>query len=360
MPPPVRIGLVGPDRTQPCGIADYVERLARALGDRCDLAFVPFREALTAPALTECRAILVHYERSLVPGPGFLPRLGARFPGRVYVVPHEVYREDPFAFPYSGLRASFPPWLWIKRAVYRWRHRDYAREARLQAAGYGAHRVIPLSGPNAGILEARSPGKVLQVVPHAYYVPPEAVPGPARTAYFPAAPRAVIGIFGFLNPALDYAQVFDLMAGLDPGISLLILGGPRSEGDLRARLEREAAARGLAERVRITGWLPAEQVGPHLRLCDLFLCPMRFKSNSGSLLHLIHLGRPILAADLPLTRWLKAEGAPIDLYRDALGLRERASAYLSGNARPPANAYRWDFPAVARAYLEAMGVPVDQ
>lgn len=360
MPPP-RIGLVGPDRTQPCGIADYVERLAEALSARCDLAFVPFREALDSPTLSGCRAILVHYERSLVPSPDFLTRLGARFPGRVYVVPHEVYIEDPFAYPYAALRASIPPLLWLKRAVYRWRHRDYARELRLQHEGYGAHRVIPLSGPNAEILEARAPGRILGIVPHAFYVPPESAPAPSREDLFPAAPRAVIGIFGFLNPALDYAQVFDLLAGLDAGVSLLILGGARNAGDLRARLGNEASARGLSGRVRITGWLPPGQVGPHLRLCDLFLCPMRFKSNSGSILHLIHLGRPILAADLPLTRWLNAQGAPIDVYRDAVELRHLASAYLSGNARPPANAYRWDFPAAARAYLEAMGIaPADQ
>ena len=354
MPSP-RIGLIGPDRSQPCGIADYVERLAAALAPECDLVFVPFRDAAASPALGSCRAILVHYERSLVPGPDFLPRLGVRFPGKIYVVPHEVYAEDPFAYPYAALGARFPPLLWLKRARYRWRHREYARERRLQAAGYGAHRVIPLSGPNAAILRARAPGRVLEPVPHASYEPPEGAAAPGRADFFPYGPRAVLGMFGFLNPALDYAQVFDLMAGLDPGAALLILGGPRNGGEMRDRLEAEAAGRGLGERVRITGWLPPEQVGPHLRLCDLFLCPMRFKSNSGSLLHLVHLGRPILAADLPLTRWLKAEGAPLDLYRDAGELRALAGGYLSGNLAPPPNRYRWDFPAAARAYLRAMG-----
>jgi hypothetical protein len=354
MPSLDRIGLIGPDQTQPCGIADYVGRLAAALTAVCDPVFVPFREAPDSPDLAACRAILVHYERSLVPDPGFMIRLGARFPGRVFAVPHEVYAEDPFAYPYASLRSAFPPALWAKRALYRWRHRDYARELRLQAYGYGAHRVIPLSGPNADLLRARAPGKVLATVPLAFHVPPEDVPVPARRDYFPREPLSVLGLFGFLNPAVDYAQVFDLLAGLDPGTHLLILGGPRGEDGLRARIEGEAAARGLAERVRITGWLAPGSLGPHLRSCDLFLAPMRFKSNSSSLLNLIHLGRPILAADLPLTRWLKAEGAPIDLYGDAAGLRALASAYLAGRAQPPPNRYPWDFPAAARAYLRAM------
>jgi glycosyltransferase involved in cell wall biosynthesis len=351
-----RIGLIGPDASQPCGIADYVERLGAALAAECELTFVPFREALASSRLEPCQAILVHYERSLVPDAGFLTRLGARFPGRMFVVPHEVYAEDPFAFPYADLRANFPPWLWLKRALYRRRHREYARERRLQAAGYAAQGVIPLSGPNAAILGPLAPGKILDPVPHAFYAPPEGSPAPRREDFFPRGPKAILGIFGFLNPASDYAQVFDLMAGLDPGTALLILGGDRSAGDMQGRLERDVAVRGLSERVRITGWLPPERVGAHLNLCDLFVSPMRFKSNSGSLLHLFHLGRPILVPDLPLTRWLREEGAPLDLYRDGTELRRLALGYLEGKARPPANRYRWDFPTVARAYLRAMGV----
>jgi glycosyltransferase involved in cell wall biosynthesis len=354
MPSPARIGLIGPDQTQPCGIADYVGRLASALAAECDLVFVPFREADSSRALAGCQAILVHYERSLVPDPGFMIRLGARFPGRVFAVPHEVYAEDPFAFPYASLRASFPPALWAKRALYRWRHRDYARESRLQTLGYGAHRVIPLSGPNADLLRARAPGKILPTVPLAYHVPPGHPAAPSRGELFPQEPRAVLGLFGFLNPAFDYGQIFGLLSGLDPGTNLLIMGGPRGEDGLRARIEGEALARGLAERVRITGWLPSERVGGYLKLCDLFLAPMRFKSNSSSLLHLLHLGRPILAADLPLTRWLKAEGAPIDVYGNEGELRELASGYLEGRSLPPPNRYAWDFPTVARAYVKAM------
>jgi glycosyltransferase involved in cell wall biosynthesis len=349
-----RIGLIGPDQTQPCGIADYVERLAAALVAECDLAFVPFPAASSSRALADCRSILVHYERSLVPDPAFMIRLGARFPGRIFAVPHEVYAEDPFAFPYASLRAPFPPALWAKRALYRWRHRAYARERRLQGYGYGAHRVIPLSGPNAELLRDRTPGKVLATVPLAFHVPPENASAPSRGELFPGEPRAVLGLFGFLNPAVDYGQILALLADLDPGTHLLILGGSRSEDGLRARIEGEAAALGLAQRVRITGWLPPDRVGPYLRLCDLFLAPLRFKSNSSSLLQLIHLGRPILASDLPLTRWLKAEGAPIDLYGDAVELRVLVRAYLSGRSRPPPNRYHWDFPAVARAYLKAM------
>ena len=362
MPSRLRLGLVGPDLAQPCGIADYTARLAQALAESCDLAFVPFRDALTDPRLPHCMAILVQYERSLVPDGGFLDRLGARFPGRVYVVPHEVYAEDPFAFPYAGLRASFPPLLWLKRWRYRRSHRAYAEEKRLQARGYGAHRVIPLSGPGAEILRALAGGKVLDTVPLAY--PDLASPsqeasmpggGPAPEARFPVRPKAVLGIFGFLNPGLDYASVLDLLARLDPGVGLLILGGARGGGDAQSRLEAAIAERGLQDRARVTGFLPEASLQANLRLCDVFLCPMRFKSNSSSVAHLFGLGKPILATELPLTRFLQDQGAPIELYAGPEELRSKADAALSGALPARANRYPWDFRAVADAYLRILG-----
>jgi hypothetical protein len=276
------------------------------------------------------------------------------------VVPHEVYAEDPFAFPYGKLASAFPPFLWLKRLRYRRSHREYAREKSLQASGYAAHRVIPLSGPGADILRPLAGDNVLDSVPHAFFVPPESDPPRAegtavrRESFFPHGVRSVIGIFGFLNPGLDYASALDLLSGLDAGTGLLILGGPRGGNAIEAWLSGEVAARGLRERVRVTGYLPEAALSAHLRLCDLFLCPMRFKSNSGSLLHLIHLGKPILAADLPLTRYLRDQGAPLELYADSGELRRKAVAALDPANPVRPNRYPWSFAAVAEAYLRIL------
>lgn len=374
----LRIGLVGPDQTQPCGIADYTARLREAMAGKCDLAFVPFREALLSGALAGCRAILVQYERTLVPDPDFLRKLADRHPGRVHVVPHEVYAEDPFAFPYAELRSAILPVLWLKRLRYRWTHRGYAREKRLQADAYGAHRVIPLSGPGAEILRMLAGDRIMDPVPHAFYIPPESrapvPPAPSRAGFFPAEVESVIGIFGFLNPGLDYAAALDLLGALGGSVGLLILGGPRGAsaeqgapaapsapiaspqtGPVVKWLKEAVENRGLEDRVRVTGYIPESALAAHLLLCDMFLAPLRFKSNSGSLLHLVGMGRPILASDLPLTRYLRDLGAPLELYKDADGLLEMArTALRPGRAAPP-NRYPWDFPAVADAYLRVLG-----
>jgi hypothetical protein len=393
----LRIGLIGPDRTQPCGIADYTGRLAAALARKSDLVFAPFRDAL-ADGRLDGRAILVQYERSLLAPPAlpgadrFLSALAGRHPGRVFVVPHEVYREDPFAFPFAELRADFPPLLWLKRLRYRWLHRGYAAEKRLQAHGYHAHRVIPLSMPGAEILRPLAGSKVLDPIPLAFFTPPQADfppqspdiqsdlhPGlpplepPRRETYFTRPATVVIGIFGFLNRSLDYASALDLLVGMDTGVCLLLLGGPRPEagGDSRRAgpepllmqglaqgraqgLAQAIAARGLQGRVQVTGFLPEPSLDAHLRLCDAYLCPMRFKSNSSSLLNLLHLGKPIFASDLPLTRYLKAQGAPLQLYADREGLRQAMATALSGSAPALANRYPWDFEAVADAYLRVL------
>jgi glycosyltransferase involved in cell wall biosynthesis len=374
--PSLRIGLIGPDRTQPCGIADYTARLAAVLSERCELVFTPFRDALSDSRLADCAGILVQYERSLMPegldGDAFLGRLAARHPGRIFVVPHEVYDEDPFAFPYERLRSAFPPLLWLKRLRYRWRHRAYAAEKRLQARGYRALGVIPLSGPGAGILRGIGARNVLEPIPLAYFSPsaspgvssPDGAQAPSRDSLFPNRPKAVLGIFGFLNPGLDYASVLDALAEMDPGICLLILGGSRGservEGgpspDPRVKaLLGEAASRGMEGRVRVTGYLPGPSLPDYLRLCDLFVCPMRFKSSSSSLVNLLPYGKPILASELPLTRYLLEQGASLELYPGARELRAKIDALLSGGSGPKPGRYPWDFAAVAEAYLRILG-----
>ena len=135
----------------------------------------------------------------------------------------------------------------------------------------------------------------------------------------------------------------------------LVTGGNGGIGLGMAKGLAQAGARGLQGRVRVTGYLPEGELAGHLALCDVFVSPMRFKSNSGSLLHLFHLGKPILAADLALTRYLREEGAPLELYADASELGEGLAAALSGSAPARANRYPWDFGKVAEAYVRILG-----
>jgi glycosyltransferase involved in cell wall biosynthesis len=357
-----RIGLIGPDQSQPCGIADYTARLAKALASRCDLSFSSFREAERVD-WGACRAVLVQYERSLVPDPDYLRRLQRRH-RRIFVVPHEIYVSDPFAFPYAKLSASHAWLLWLKRLRYRWRHRHYGREQALQAMGYHAWRVIPGTPEGEAILKSRALPEVAEsILPPIPLACPDASEfagfSPAdRARWFSRPPRVLVGIFGFVNPGHDYGAALDLMESLGPEAGLLMGGGPRGPGGgggcAEEKLDGEIARRGLQGNVRVTGYVPPKELEGNLRLCDMFLCPFKFKSNSASILRLFHLGKPILAADLPLTRFLAEQGAPIDLYSGPEEMRARAAELLSGGRGRAQGTYRWSFAAVAGAYLEAM------
>lgn len=354
------IALVGPAPDQPCGIADYVRRLEGALSQRCHLIHAAYADALTDPALDGCDGLLVHYERSLVPDPGYLERLARRRPGQVFLVPHEVYAEDPFAFPYAGLRSAFPPLVWLKRLRYRWRHREYARERDLQRRAYHAHRVIPIVREAGDILKSLADGpgpagRILPPVPHARFDPAVPAADPAAgKALFARRPEAVAGIFGFLNPGLDYGAALDLVAAEGGRLGLLLMGGERAGYPVRGLLERAIEGRGIGDSVRVTGYLAESEVGAWLARCDFFLCPMRFKSSSGSLLQLFSAGRPVLVPENPLTRFLRDEGAPLDLYRSPVELRDLAREVMAGRRGAPPDRYRWDLDHVAVAYLKVI------
>jgi glycosyltransferase involved in cell wall biosynthesis len=349
---PFRIAQVGPESQNRCGISDYAQALQPALEQAADAVFLPYRKALAPGALRDFDAVLVHYERTLVPEFGYLRALTAAHPG-VFVVPHEVYAEDPFAFPYSELR-SFPGLLWAKRWWYRRRHHDFFRETDLQRAGYHARGVFPLNAQAHGVLRRRCPENLRETVPHAVFPAPAAKPVAPRARFFPRGqPSFVLGIFGFLTPAHDYEAVFEVLAFM-PDAGLLILGGTRSGPGLEPAIQAAARNRGVADRIALSGFIPEAELGSHLALPDAFVFPARFKSSSGSLLRLFALSKPILASDLPLTRELREEGGPLLLYRNALELDALLGKVRSGQLALPENRYPHNFASVAETYVKAM------
>lgn len=344
---PFRLIHAVPDPDRPCGISDYAGTLSASLEKVCECRTLPFAEAFEAATPDE--AVLLHYERSLLPDPGLLLRWSRRAAGRLFVIPHEVYAEDPFAHPYDSLRA-FHPWaLRAKRAWYRWRHGEFTRELSLRSKGYGAKRVFPLNGPAAEVLRATVPvGQMGPVIPLFLPAPARAVAVPPRDAWIRAA------VFGFLTPATDYDLIWNLLEQ-EPRLQVLLLGGDRGGGTLTEALKGERDRRGLQSRLVITGYIPEEALPGWFAQADLFLAPFKFKSSTGSLLHLLRLGKPLLAQELPLTRWLASEGAPLLLCRSSDDWLARVSEFCAGTPLEiPPMRYPWTPARVAQAYVEAM------
>ncbi|MBI5163390.1 MAG: glycosyltransferase [Magnetospirillum sp.] len=133
-------------------------------------------------------------------------------------------------------------------------------------------------------------------LPRADFATPEGVP--------------LILALGRLHPN----KAFDvLIAALPavPGAHLWIAG----EGPLRGQLEQQAAALGVAERVRFLGW--REDVAALFATADLFCCPSRHEPLGNVVIESWAQGVPVVAAAAEGPTQLIADGvdgllAPVD------------------------------------------------
>ena len=92
-----------------------------------------------------------------------------------------------------------------------------------------------------------------------------------------------------------------------PGVHGLIVGGQPGERD-RSRLEALARARGVADRLEFTGWLPPADVASAIGRCQILALPNvrstiseRYTSPL-KLFEYLAAGRAVIASDLPALR----------------------------------------------------------
>jgi len=301
------------------------------------------------------QVFLVHYERTRVPFSGYLRALSRALTGggrgRLFVVPHEVYREDPFAYPESSLIRTGLAGI-AQHLRYRWKHRPWYRELRCQKNGYWADAVFPLSRPACEVLRERSPASRFEVIPHAVLDGFEQAA--AKSTLRPVGASWLWGLFGFITPANDYELVFQALASC-PHQALVVIGGDRTEDRAPGliSLRRRVEEMGLEGRVSFTGYLAEDGVAPVLMAMDGFLCPFKFRSASGSLSMVLAAGKPVLAADLPLTREYRDAGARVKLL-PAGSVQAWSEAMIVEESRPQdmsLASYAWSYAHAAEAYL---------
>lgn len=141
----------------------------------------------------------------------------------------------------------------------------------------------------------------LTVIPHFVEERPRHFGRNEAKAHLDLGEARVVGMLGFITRQKGYDLVVEALPHLPDDVVALFIGRPGLESrgyveDLRAR----AADLGVASRLRVTGYVPEEDLDRHLAATDLALCPFREASASGSLSTWIAAERPILASDLPL------------------------------------------------------------
>lgn len=129
------------------------------------------------------------------------------------------------------------------------------------------------------------------------------------------------------------------------------------DGPERAALQRQAAALGLADKVRLLGW--QDDLPTHYAAADALLIPSRWEGFGLVAVEAMSAGLPVLAADVPGLREVvgadnpagRLVGAGADAWAQALReFRPPSPAALAAGRR---RAQRYSLAAMVRRYAEA-------
>ncbi len=180
----------------------------------------------------------------------------------------------------------------------------------------GADAVLPVTSvladdvKAAGVPEAR-----IAIIPNGidearFGAAPSRAEAKARLGLGDAT---VLGFTGFVRAWHRLDRVIDLLADASDDLRLLIVG----DGDARADLEAHAAARGVADRVTVTGIVGREDVPAHVAAFDIALQPgvTRYASPL-KLFEYMAVGAAIVAPNTPNIRDVLTHEQDALLFRD--------------------------------------------
>lgn len=112
--------------------------------------------------------------------------------------------------------------------------------------------------------------------------------------------KRIVTLLGYIHQRKGHALMVDALAALPQDIVAVFAGGtPQSDDSFLRWLWTRAAERGVADRLRITGFLADDELARYLAATDLAVCPFRSMSASGSLSTWLSVECPIVASDLP-------------------------------------------------------------
>ncbi len=203
---------------------------------------------------------------------------------------------DDFAVPYvitehTGTYVADPSSAWADREI-------------LLEAAAGARTAIAVSNQMADTLRGVL-GEVttVVVVPNVADSKLLATPFKGTEAGF-----TIVGL-GNLISSKNYSLLLEAFVAAEiPSDSQLLIGG---EGPKSRELARLANSLGLADRVRLTGYLSRDQVVELMQSADLFAHPSNSESFGVVLIEAMAIGLPVLAT---------ASSGPLDIVTPDVGL----------------------------------------
>lgn len=130
--------------------------------------------------------------------------------------------------------------------------------------------------------------------------------GQARTELGLTDSDAVLGMVGWIHPRKNCERAIEVLAHLREDAQLWLIGSPTPDAEpYRRRLTELARDLGVADRLRITGYVSDDELRSRLAAIDVALVPYAAISASASLSTIIGARRPVIASNLAVTRELQ-------------------------------------------------------
>lgn len=309
----MRVAMVSPLPPARSGIADYTATLATAMGGLVELEVVSSSES--AGALSRFDEVV--YQLGNNPFHGFVYEMALEHPGVV------VLHEPNMHHLVAELTIRRGDWdAYLRETEYDGGEAALAHARRVRA-GQAApdYEGVPmlrrlLETSKAVIVHSRFaeeqvraagfPGPVA-VIPHGAWTPDVDRMG-FRERLCLNEHTPLLGVFGYLKPYKRIAvvlRVFRRLRAVDPRVKLLLAGEPHPDLPV-SRLVRDLD---LLEAVRLTGFVPPEDLPGLVAACDIVL-NLRYPTvgeTSGSLMRALGLGRAVIVSDVGAFRELPDE-----------------------------------------------------
>jgi glycosyltransferase involved in cell wall biosynthesis len=308
----IRVAIVAPVR-QRCSIADYVRLHVDRFPSDIQAEIIPMpktagkrdRWRAVATKANTADIVHVHFEYGLFdPVKPYHNRYTAFM--RTLRPLRLVTLHDHFPDLQPRWRHVWPyrPSDWLRDIAYLPRFGSWRRGLYRQALHYVVH-TLPLR--EEAIAFAGDENVTLLSMP---------IPKVRNRWRFETAASNQLVTPGFIKPHKGYDEMLDRMAEHESW-HWTIGGCPQDEHDRLhlSMLEERIARNGLDERVRITGYLPREEMQRLMASSSLAVFPFRHSAGSSSVAWAIGAGMPVAAADLSAFRSMKNNGAGIELLR---------------------------------------------
>lgn len=257
---------------------------ARFLQFMHDLNNLLFVLAIVPEAVRQKADVYEAHDLNALPAAYVAARLTG---GRLIYNSHELWTECMRAIPYSR---------WHK-ALVSWVEKMLCRRSDL---------VITVSQSIAQILVERydipMPLLILNVHPYTEAVASRT----ARRRLLGNTSTRVAVYVGYLHMDRGLEQMIDAVQYLEEGIGLAIVG----DGVMRHALEARVREIGAADRVRIVGWVPPEEVPTYLASADLGIAPTQatclsyYATLDNKIFSYVTAGIPMAVSDHPEKRRL--------------------------------------------------------